>query len=274
MPNFITFLSDFGYRDDFVGTCHGVIKMIAPEVEIIDITHGISRQNVAQGAVVLSNTLPYMPEGVILAVVDPGVGGQRKPVAIRTGQGRYLVGPDNGLLSLAAERLGGAEQAVELACSTYALPRVCKTFEGRDLFSPVAAHLSLGVELEKFGTPVDVASLSHIDLPEPLVSGKSLLATVIYIDHFGNVEFNLTKEDLEELGAKLGEPIEVRHNEESWRVPFVETFADVEPEELLAYEDSYGKIAFSVNQGDAARMFQIMEGEQLRFRVEDTAASD
>lgn len=271
-PKFITFLSDFGYNDDFVGTCHGVIKQIAPEVQIIDITHGITPQNVLQGAVVLVNTLPYMPEGVILAVVDPGVGGKRKPVAIRTTQGRYLVGPDNGLLSLAAERLGGIESAVELACSTYALPRVCKTFAGRDLFSPVAAHISRGVSLDKMGSPLAPDSLEKVELPEPLVSGNALLATVIYVDRFGNVQLNLTREDLEELGAKLGGRIEVRHGEESWKVPFVQTFADVEPEEMLVYEDSYGKIAFSINLGDAARIFQINEGNQMRFRSPEVDA--
>jgi len=269
---FITFLSDFGYTDDFVGTCHGVIKQLAPEVEIIDITHGITPQNVVQGAVVLANTLPYMPESVILAVVDPGVGGHRKPVAIRTNQGRYLVGPDNGLLSLAAERLGGVESAVELACSTFTLAHVCKTFEGRDLFSPVAAHISLGVTLDKLGAPLAPDSLERVELPEPLVSGNALLATVIYVDRFGNVQLNLTREDLEELGAARGGRIEVRHGEESWKVPFVETFADVEPEELLVYEDSYGKIAFSINMGDAARIFEIHEGNQMRFRSPEADA--
>lgn len=269
---FITFLSDFGYTDDFVGTCHGVIKQIAPEIEIIDITHGITPQNVVQGAVVLANTLPYMPEGVILAVVDPGVGGQRKPVAIRTAQGRYLVGPDNGLLSLAAERLGGVESAVELACSAYTLARVCKTFEGRDLFSPVAAHISQGVTLEKLGAAVEAAALERVELPEPLVSGNALLATVIYVDRFGNVQLNLTREDLEEMGASLGERLEVRHGEESWMVPFVQTFADVDPEEMLVYEDSYGKIAFSINMGDAARIFEIHEGNQMRFRASQPGA--
>ena len=141
----ITFLSDFGLQDDFVGTCHGVMKRLAPQVEIIDITHGIPPQHVLQGALVLSNTLPYMPEGVHLAVVDPGVGGHRRPLALRTEDGRMLVGPDNGLLIPAAERLGGVNEAHELANPEYALDTVSRTFHGRDLFSPAAAHLALGV---------------------------------------------------------------------------------------------------------------------------------
>lgn len=264
---FITFLSDFGYIDDFVGTCHGVIKKIAPGAEIIDITHEVPRHGILHGAIVLANTLPYMPESVILAVVDPGVGGQRKPIAIRTAGGRYLVGPDNGLLWLAAERLGGAEEAVELACSAYALPRVCKTFEGRDLFSPVAAYISLGVTLDKLGTPVPVANLERVELPQPVWSADALSATVMYVDRFGNAQLNLTPKDLEKLGARPGDSLNVRHGEESWRVPFVETFGDVKPEEILVYEDSYGQISFSVNQGDAGRIFQITEGNQMHFKT-------
>src|SRR5712691_13439562 len=131
----ITFLSDFGLQDDFVGTCHGVIKRIAPETKIIDITHGIEPQAVLQGALVLANTLPYMPAGVHLAVVDPGVGSARRALALRDGEGRIHVGPDNGLLILAAERLGGIAAAHELTNPDYALETVSRTFHGRDLFS-------------------------------------------------------------------------------------------------------------------------------------------
>jgi len=145
----ITFLSDFGLQDDFVGTCHGVMKRLAPQVEIIDITHGIPPQHVLQGALVLCNTLPYMPEGVHLAVIDPGVGGHRRPLALRTEDGRMLVGPDNGLLIPAAERLGGVNEAHELANPEYALDTVSRTFHGRDLFSPAAAHLALEVGVRR-----------------------------------------------------------------------------------------------------------------------------
>ncbi|HEX2288077.1 MAG TPA: SAM-dependent chlorinase/fluorinase, partial [Gaiellaceae bacterium] len=117
----ITFLSDFGLEDDFVGTCHGVIKRIAPEVDVIDITHGIEPQSILQGAIVLANTLPYMPEGVHLAVVDPDVGGPRRALVLRTSEGRLLVGPDNGLLIPAAERVGGIEAAHEITNRRYAL---------------------------------------------------------------------------------------------------------------------------------------------------------
>jgi len=264
---YITFLSDFGLTDDFVGTCHGVIKMIAPEVEIIDITHGVERHDILQGAVILANSIPYLPESVILGVVDPGVGGQRKPVAIRTASGQYLVGPDNGLLSLAAEVLGGPAAAVELACSTYSLPEVCKTFEGRDLFSPAAAHLSRGVEMEKLGAPLPVAGLERLELPEPAIAEREVTATAIYVDRFGNVQLHLSRKQLELIGAAVGGMLEVHHGEEKWKVPFVRSFSDVAPEEIMVYEDSYHKISFAVNQGDAAGVFQIMPGNQMSFRA-------
>src|SRR5215470_1661000 len=200
----ITFLSDFGLQDDFVGTCHGVMKRIAPQVEIIDITHGIPPQHVLQGALVLCNTLPYMPEGVHLAVVDPGVGGHRRPLALRVKDGRMLVGPDNGLLIPAAERLGGVEEAHELANPEYALDTVSRTFHGRDLFSPAAAHLALGVPLNELGPPIDTQALVRLDLPEPEVGQNRIRAVVLYVDHFGNVQLNLKREHLEQAAVLPG----------------------------------------------------------------------
>src|ERR687884_1690217 len=144
---FITFLTDFGLADDFVGTCHGVMKRIAPDVQIIDITHGVPPRQVLHGALTLANTLPYMPPGVHLAVVDPGVGSARRALALPDAQGRIHVGPDNGLLIPAAEKFGGIADAHELTNPEFALESVSRTFHGRDLFSPAAAHLALGAEL-------------------------------------------------------------------------------------------------------------------------------
>lgn len=264
---FITFLSDFGHTDDFVGTCHGVIKTIAPDVEILDISHCVRRHDILQGAIILANTIPYMPESVILAVVDPGVGVSRKPVAMRTASGRYLVGPNNGLLSLATAQLGGPSEAVELACSAYSLQEVCKTFEGRDLFSPAAAHLSNGVPLSELGAPLPLEELEIIILPEVSSEDGGIRAKVIYIDHFGNVQLYLKKEELEAVGSRLGCNLELTHDVEKLKVPFVQSFADVEAEELLIYEDSYKKISFAINQGDAARSFQIGVGDEIVLRT-------
>src|SRR5919199_2226697 len=163
---FITFLTDFGVEDDFVGTCHGVMKRIAPDVQIIDITHGVPPRQGLHGALTLANTLPYMPPGIHLAVVDPGVGGARRALALRDAQGRIHVGPDNGLLVLAAEKLGGIAAAHELTNSEYALESVSRTFHGRDLFAPASAHLALGVALAELGPPIAADALARLDLPQ------------------------------------------------------------------------------------------------------------
>ena len=154
----ITLLTDYGRDDDFVGVCHGVIRTIHPEAQIIDLTHGVRRYAVRQGALVLRNTLPYTPVGVHLAIVDPQVGTERRAVGLRTADGRLLVGPDNGLLSLAWERCGGVELVVDVTRSPHRLEPVSATFHGRDIFAPVAAHLALGAALEdaaarRVGTP-------------------------------------------------------------------------------------------------------------------------
>src|ERR687885_817167 len=177
---FITFLTDFGLQDDFVGTCHGVMKRIAPDVQIIDITHGIEPQQVMQGALVLANTLPYMPVGVHLAVVDPGVGGTRRPLALRDRTGRLYVGPDNGLLVPAAEAGGGVDAAHELANPEYALHPVSRTFHGRDLFAPAAAHLAIGVPLDRLGPPLDPELLVRIGLPHPALQPPEIRPTALY----------------------------------------------------------------------------------------------
>ena len=199
---FITFLTDFGLEDDFVGTCHGVIKRIAPDAQIIDITHGIRPGRILQGALALANALPYMPAGVHLAIVDPGVGGSRRPLALRDAEGRLYVGPDNGLLLPAADRFGGVAEAHELANPAYALDSVSRTFHGRDLFSPAAAHLALGVPLGELGPPIDPDALVRLELPEPEIGQSRISATVLAVDRFGNVALNLTRDHLDEAGDR------------------------------------------------------------------------
>ena len=169
-PRPITFLSDYGYDDEFAGVCRAVIAGITPGAHVIDLTHGIARAAVRQGAVVLANSLPYCPAGVHLAIVDPGVGSERRPVAVRAAdEDRILVGPDNGLLALAIERLGGAAEAVDLSLSPLRLEPVSMTFHGRDLFAPVAAHLALGEKLSRAGEAIATDSLATISLPEPRI---------------------------------------------------------------------------------------------------------
>ena len=265
---FITFLSDFGLQDDFVGTCHGVIKRIAPEAQIIDITHGIPARAVLQGAVVLANTLPYMPAGVHLAVIDPGVGGVRRPLALRDESGRLYVGPDNGLLVLAAERLGGIAAAHELANPEYALETVSRTFHGRDLFSPAAAHLARGVELSELGPPVATDALVHLDMPEPELGAHRIRSTVLYIDGFGNIQLNLTRQHLEQLDVVPGTRVELQYAGQRYYAVTARTFGDARPGDLVLYEDAYRNVAVAMNRGNAAEMFEAEEGAELRINLD------
>jgi S-adenosylmethionine hydrolase len=263
----ITFLSDFGLQDDFVGTCHGVIKRIAPDADVIDITHGIEATQVLQGALVLANTLPYMPEGVHLAVVDPGVGSQRKAIALRSGDGRLYVGPDNGLLVHAAERLGGVEAAWELANPNYRLEPVSRTFHGRDLFSPAAAHLAAGVDPAELGPPVEPGLLVRLAMPAPILADGLIRAHVLIVDRFGNVQLNLTPDDLARAGIESGTQVEIEIGLQRFYACAASTFADVRPGDIVLYEDSYGNIALAINVGDAAEMLAARPGDAVGITV-------
>jgi S-adenosyl-L-methionine hydrolase (adenosine-forming) len=268
MAAFVTFLTDFGLQDDFVGTCHGVMKRIAPDVEIIDVTHGIRPGAVLQGALVLANTLPYMPAGIHLAVVDPGVGGTRRALALRDAEGRLYVGPDNGLLLPAVDRFGGVVQAHELASPEYSLQPVSRTFHGRDLFSPAAAHLACGVAIEALGPPIDADELVRLDLPEAEVGQSRIRATVLVVDRFGNVALNLAREDLDAVGILPGTRVELVSRGDRYYAVAARTFGDANPGDLILYEDSYRKIAVAVSRGSAAELLRVQEGSELLIRVD------
>jgi S-adenosyl-L-methionine hydrolase (adenosine-forming) len=262
----ITFLSDYGHQDDFAGVCHGVIASICPEARIIDITHGLPRHDVLAGAVVLRNVLPYMPAGVHLAVVDPDVGAERRAVALHLADGRFLVGPDNGLLSLAASAGDGIIEAVDIGRSPFRLAPISATFHGRDIFAPVAAHLAAGVPLAEAGAPLDPAELITVTLPRPGRDGDELVAHVIYVDHFGNVELDIRHEDLADSGLKLGHRVTVRSPGHTAVAQFARTFADVGAGELLVYEDAYRTLAVAVSGGDAGARLGLAPGDELRIR--------
>jgi S-adenosyl-L-methionine hydrolase (adenosine-forming) len=263
---FITFLTDFGLQDDFVGTCHGVMKRIAPEAEIIDITHGIPPQAVLQGALVLANTIGYMPQGVHLAVVDPGVGGPRRALALRDADDRLYVGPDNGLLLPAVGR-AGLVAAHELANPDYALETISRTFHARDLFAPAAAHLALGVPLADLGPPVDPEALVALDIPRPDLGDALALATVLYIDSFGNIALNLTREDVEQIGIVSGSRVELDLAGEEYYAVMARTFADARPGDVILYQDSYGNMSVAISRGNAARMLHVSPGHRIRIAL-------
>jgi hypothetical protein len=232
---------------------------------VIDITHGIPPQHVLQGALVLANTLPYMPSGVHVAVVDPGVGGERKPLALRGGDGRLYVGPDNGLLLVAADRLGGIEEAVEIANEDYMLTPVSRTFHGRDIFSPAGAHLATGVELDELGPALDRAGLARLELPVAQIGTARIRASALYIDRFGNIQLNLTSKDLEKVGIVPGTKVEVEVRFERYFAVAARTFAEVRTGDIVLYEDSYRNIALAINRGNAARMFSLRVGQEVRL---------
>jgi S-adenosyl-L-methionine hydrolase (adenosine-forming) len=262
----VTLLTDYGRDDDFVGVCHGVIRSIHPEAQIVDITHGVRRYAVRQGALVLRNTLPYMPVGVHVAIVDPQVGTERRAVALRTADGRVLVGPDNGLLSLAWEACGGVELAVDVSRSPHRLEPVSATFHGRDIFAPVAAHLARGAELADAGDPVDPGDLLGVDLPVPRVDGDALVAHTLVIDRFGNAALDVSHDDLAGTGITLGGTVELEAAGERYLATYAQTFADVRPGELIVYEDAYRTLAVAINRGDAAATLALRPDAEVRLR--------
>jgi len=266
----ISFLSDYGYDDEFAGVCRAVIARIAPDAPIIDLTHGIERHAVDQGAAVLVNAVPYAPAGVHLAVVDPGVGSPRRAVAVRTAtEDRILVGPDNGLLWPAIERLGGAAEAVDISLSALRLQPISATFHGRDIFAPLAAHLARGTALAEAGERIDSESLVRISAREPSIEAGRVVAHVVSVDRYGNTALDLADRHLPETGLRLGRPLEIETVGATYPAVFALTFADVPDGGLILYEDSYGSMALAVNRGDAAADLDLEPGAEVVLRPAD-----
>ncbi len=260
----ITFLSDYGLADGFAGVCHGVIATICPRARVIDITHGVPRHDVLAGALILRAALPYVPVGVHLAVVDPDVGAERRAVALRAADGRLMVGPDNGVLWLAAQDGGGVSEAVDIGSSPWRLEPVSATFHGRDIFAPVAARLAGGEELADAGQPYDPAGLVGIDLPRSRVEDGVLVAHAMYVDRFGNVQLDAGHDDLSEAGLKLGRGVLVGAH----AARYVRTFADARAGELMVYEDSSRMLAVAISQGSAAARLGVEAGDEVRIRAQ------
>jgi S-adenosyl-L-methionine hydrolase (adenosine-forming) len=253
----IVFLTDYGRSDAFVGICHGVMAQIAPDARVIDLSHSVPRQNVLRGAVELSRAVPYMPtDAVYVAVVDPGVGSNRRAVAVAAGS-TLLVGPDNGMLSLAWDALGGVTDAVEIRSPDVILAPVSRTFHGRDVFAPAAAHLAAGTRLGDLGPALDVASLERLDVPGPMVAAGAVGARVTATDGFGNVQLNATELDLDAAGVAEGRVLVVNGR----RLPRAGTFAELPEREPGLIIDSDGHLAIVVNRGNAALMLGLAAGD-------------
>jgi S-adenosyl-L-methionine hydrolase (adenosine-forming) len=264
-PRLVCFFSDYGYTDDFAGTCRAVIKRIAPEVQVIDVTHGLVQRDVLGGALVLHNTLPYMPDRAVhLAVVDPGVGGPRRPVALRSAGDRLFVGPDNGLLTLAADADGGVVDAHLLTNEELWLSPLSATFHGRDIFAPVAARLAAGLPLDVVGVALEPSGLTRLDVPAPEETEDGLAATAVLVDRFGNVALNLSAAQLE--AADLGERLELDCGGERYFTRVVRTFSSVRPSDILVLIDSYGQVALAVNSGSASEVLGVATGDRVHLR--------
>jgi S-adenosylmethionine hydrolase len=264
-PPVVTLLTDYGTESEFPGICHGVIRRICPAAAIVDITHAIPRHDARHGGLVLRNAIGYMPVGFHVAVVDPQVGSERRAVAVRCDDGRVLVGPDNGVLSLAWDACGGAIEAVDISRSPHRLEPVSATFHGRDVFAPVAAALAAGAELPEAGDPIDAASLATLKLPRPRRDGDVLTGHALLIDVYGNVTLDIRHDDLAGTGLAYGRPLEVSAGGSSRRATFTGTFADVAAGELLVYEDSSRMLALAINRGDAATTLGIASDSEVRL---------
>jgi S-adenosyl-L-methionine hydrolase (adenosine-forming) len=270
----ISLLTDFGLRDPSAAILHGVIATIAPDARVIDISHEVRKFAIRDGALLLWCALPYLPVGFHVAVVDPGVGTERRPVALRARRGDILIGPDNGLLMAGANRLGGVTEARLLEATAYRLPIVSTSFHGRDIFAPAAAHLASGVGIEALGAAVDPPGLVPSPIPDPVINAGELATSVVYVDTFGNVKLAGLRGDLEAAigpvtpGDRLRVEIEAHESSPklaeslAWQA----TFGDAEPGQVLLYEDSYGRLCIASNQGNAAADLSLVDDRRLSIR--------
>jgi S-adenosyl-L-methionine hydrolase (adenosine-forming) len=255
----VTLLTDYGIEDGFVAACHGVLLSLAPRLRVLDVTHLVPPQDVRRGAAVLAQTAPWLPPAVHVAVVDPGVGTSRRGVAVAAGSS-VLVGPDNGLLLPAAASLGGVLQAVELTERRFFGAEVGRTFHGRDVFAPVAAHVADGVPLDDLGPTVDAASLVRLPEPRVVVRDGVVEAEVLTVDRFGNVQLAARADALNAAGLALGDVVSVGAD---ILASYGETFGAVAAGALLLLVDSAGYAALAVNRGSAAAALRVAPGDVI-----------
>jgi len=259
----VSFLSDFGHADEFVGVVHGVIRRIGSDIDIVDVTHGIARGNVRAGALALGRAIQYLPNGVVLAVVDPGVGGPRRAIAAETPWGHF-VGPDNGLLAPAVALVGGATRIVSLQAEEFRLPSQGATFAGRDVFAPAAAVLATGeATLDDLGPDVPPASLTPLLLPLVDQSDSAVTGEIWWVDHFGNAQTNVSPEDLQMVGASPGMTVRVRIGSQDHGMVWAEAYGP--GEDPVVHVDSAGLMAIAIPGGRADEQLHLAEGIAVVF---------
>ncbi|MEX0663177.1 MAG: SAM-dependent chlorinase/fluorinase [Acidimicrobiia bacterium] len=274
-PPLVAFLSDYGLADEFVGVCKGVMLGVAPDLQVVDITHELPPHDVRAGALALVRAVQYLPEGaVVLAVVDPGVATDRRLVAVET-DGATLLGPDNGLLAPAVAMLGGATRVVALTSEEHRLPAPGPTFAGRDVLAPAAAYLASGTPIGDLGADVDPAGLvpGLVGLPQ-VVEGGAIAAEVWWVDRFGNCQLNVGPDELEGLGVTPDVALEVRMGERAKSARWVRAYADAKPSELVLLVDSYGMVALALDRRSAAAEFDLRAGSPVTLVPPGASASD
>ncbi|MEN8112864.1 MAG: SAM-dependent chlorinase/fluorinase [Actinomycetota bacterium] len=267
MPLPISFLTDFGRTDEFVGVVHGVIERIAPGTKVIDVGHDFPRGDIQTAALALMRAIQYMPEGVALVVVDPGVGTERKAIAARTPWG-YFVGPDNGVLAPAVAITGGADLIVSIEDPRFRLPSEGETFHGRDVFGPAAAVLASGeAAIEDLGPPADLGTITPMMIPLAEPDGMGgVLGEILWIDHFGNAQTNVAPADLASLGLEVGGDVSMVIAGINRDLPWVDAYGAVESGNGLVHADSYGQIAIAVNGGRADEEYPLAVRTAVTFR--------
>jgi hypothetical protein len=259
---YLSFLTDYGLEDGFVAACHGVAARIAPHADVIDVTHLVPPGDIRRGAAVLAQTVPYLPPAVHVAVVDPGVGTARRGVAVAAGDSVF-VGPDNGLLSWAVTACGGAARAFSLTNKRLWLDQVTATFHGRDIFMPVAAHLTADAELTEAGDEIDCGDLVTLPAAERLVRDSTAAGEVLTVDRFGNIQLTITAADAGCIGVSPGDTVLVTYGRQQLTLPYRATFGAVPPGELVCFADSAGLVSIAVNGGDAAQRLGLPPGARI-----------
>ncbi len=266
----VIFLTDFGHQDEFTGVCRAVIDRIAPQVKVIDLTHGIEPGEIRQGAMALASATAYSAPAIWLAVVDPGVGTERRAVVLQAGP-HHFVGPDNGLLQLAAEAAGGVRRTWDISESPARLHPTRRTFHGRDIFSPVAARLALGEDPEGLGVEIEVDGLVGLELPPARVEQGMIEATVLASDRYGNLYLNVGAGMIDESFLLPGMEVRIggagaADSGPGRQAVFAGAFGDVAEGEALLYPDSSGRLSLAVNRGDASAVFGLGPDDRLSLR--------
>jgi S-adenosylmethionine hydrolase len=264
-PQTIVFMTDFGVVDDSVAICRGVMYSIMPEVRIVDLTHQVTPFSILDGARFLYGATPYYPAGtVFVVVIDPTVGSTRKAIVAKSKRGQYFVLPDNGLLTLVEQR-DGIEGVREITNTDWMIgSKMSSTFHGRDIFSPVGAHMARGEDWTKVGPEMPVASLVRLELKAARLDERGVTAEVIATDGpFGNLVTNLDVEDFLKLGYQRGQDVPVKIGDKEMKIKFVRTFSDVALGQPLLYIDSRGHFALAVNQGSFAAVYGVKPPVEL-----------